>query len=359
MSILHPARFPSRLSTARRRRGRRSDPNRVRGRRPYPYPNDRSSRGAPRGSAWFPARASRARASGSSPRLSPVVPRSLETLTLLPLPSPGVRPGGGSRLSRRQRTGPRLRARADRGGLESMDARRGESGGHPPLRVHEDDDVPLASGPPRGRPRALRRPGGRPLRRTRSKTGSGSLGDGERATTDSTHSGGESSDGGSAPTRRGVHPFRRRDGIPRARPAPQVPPSLGVPSSGASIALPPASINPSRSFLRSSGGAARSTTLWVSAAVLNSQQLQLCRIFSVMSVFVLCLQRRDVRIFSAETRRSRWARGACPPRRTRICNNCTSAATWRDPSEHGEERPRRGRHGAGTATDRSPGPPRG
>ena len=58
VSILHPARFPSRLSTARRRRGRRSDPNRdFAGGGPYRHPNDRSSRGALRGSAWFPARA--------------------------------------------------------------------------------------------------------------------------------------------------------------------------------------------------------------------------------------------------------------------------------------------------------------
>lgn len=58
VSVLHPARFPSRLSTARRRRGRRSDPNRdFAGGGHYRHPNDRSSRGALRGSAWFPARA--------------------------------------------------------------------------------------------------------------------------------------------------------------------------------------------------------------------------------------------------------------------------------------------------------------
>ena len=52
-----------------------------------------------------------------------------------------------------------------------MDARRGESGGHPPLRVHEDDDVPLASrtAPEGGLVHFAAQVGGA-LRRTRSKT---------------------------------------------------------------------------------------------------------------------------------------------------------------------------------------------
>ena len=280
--ILHPARFPSRLSTARRRRGRRSDPNRdFAGGGPYRHPNDRSPRGALRGSAWFPARASRARASGSS--TSVVARRSAfardadASSSSLP---PASDQAAARDLSRRQRTGPRLHARAltveDWNPWTRVAA---NPGGHPPLRVHEDDDVPLASrtAPEGGLVHFAAQVGGA-LRRTRSKTGSGSLerrGGAPRRTPRKAAASPAMAVPAPTATRGTPVPPTRRNTTSAT--APQVPPSLGrSPPPGASIALPPASIQRADRPSAPPEAAARSTTPWVSAAVSNSPATPSC-----------------------------------------------------------------------------------
>ena len=279
--VLHPARFPSRLSTARRRRGRRSDPNRdSAGGGPYRHPNDRSPRGALRGSAWFPARASRARASGSSTsviaRRSAFARDADASSSSLP---PGVRPGGGSRLiaSSTDRTAAAC-ARADRGGLESMDARRGESGGHPPLRVHEDDDVPPRPGPPpraartspprwaarsvareARRARAFEDAAARPRRTPRKAAASPAMAVPAPTATRGTPV---------PPTRRNTTSATRTASSTLAREVP----------SSRRLDRTPACIDPTRADRPSAPpeAAARSTTPWVSAAVSNSPATPSC-----------------------------------------------------------------------------------
>ena len=175
-----------------------------------------------------------------------------------------------------------------------MDARRGESGGHPPLRVHEDDDVPLASraAPEGGLVHFAAKVGGA-LRRTRSKTGSGSLEHrGGAHATDSTHSGGESSDGGSGGysdagyTRSADETgYHERDPHRKFHPR-SGGPLLQAPRSHSRLHRS----NPSRSSLRSSGGSgALNDTLGFSCSFKLPSNSQLCRIFAVMSVFVLML----------------------------------------------------------------------
>ena len=175
-----------------------------------------------------------------------------------------------------------------------MDARRGESGGHPPLRVHEDDDVPLASrtAPEGGLVHFAAQVGGA-LRRTRSKTGSGSLERrGGAPATDSTHSGGESSDGGSgtysdAGYTRSADETEYHERDPHRKFHPRSGgPLLQAPRSHSRLHRS----NPSRSSLRSSGGSgALNDTLGFSCSFKLPSNSQLCRIFAVMSVFVLML----------------------------------------------------------------------
>ena len=131
------------------------------------------------------------------------------------------------------------------------------------------------------------------LRRTRSKTGSGSLERrGGAPATDSTQSGGESSDGGSgtysdAGYTRSADETEYHERDPHRKFHPRSGgPLLQAPRSHSRLHRS----NPSRSSLRSSGGSgALNDTLGFSCSFKLPSNSQLCRIFSVMSVFVLML----------------------------------------------------------------------
>ena len=325
---------------------------------PYRHPNDRSSRGALRGSAWFPARAqsrSRVRVVTSAIARRSAFARDADaSSSSFP---PASDQAAARDLSRRQRTGPRLHARAltveDWNPWTRVAANRGDI--HPSASTRMTTSPSRPGPPPRAALVHFAAQGGRRAPSHEKQDGLGLFGASRRRAPRRTPRTAAASPATAVPAPTATRGTRSADETEYHERDPH---RKFHPRSGGPLLQAPRShsrlhrSNPSRSSLRSSGGSgALNDTLGFSCSFKLPSNSQLCRIFSVMSVFVLMLNVATCGFFSAETRRSPWARGG------------VSAATHADLQQLYErsdsvtqanmaKRDRgAGEHGAGTATD--------